>query len=229
MYARDVQGRTLTFGVSGKLVRNSLIMFDRETGSLWSHLTGEAISGPMTGLRLTVVPSVQTTWGLWHKDHARAQILAGSEGELSDPYDLYFQSGSAGIEGRKHQDDRLPAKERVIGLRLSGEVKAYAFSSLARDRVVDDVVGGIPLVIVFDGSSESGAAYRRDPNGPALDFQPGGRPMSMIDTQSGSEWDGLTGAATSGSSIGAVLVAVPVTYSFWFGWADFYPKTAVYR
>ncbi len=229
MYARDVQGRRLTFGVSGKLVRNSLIMFDRETGSLWSHLTGEAISGPLNGQRLTIVPSIQTTWGLWLRDHKAAQILAVGDGTLSDPYDLYYQADDAGLEGRKHQDDRLPAKERVIGVRLGGEVKAYSFSALARDRVVNDVVGGTSLVIVFDGSSESGAAYRRDTNGQALDFQPGSRSMSMMDVQTRSEWDGLTGMASSGPSAGAVLEAVPFTYGFWFGWADFYPRTSVYK
>ena len=45
MYARKVDNRTLTFGVSGLLVRNSLVMYDRETGSLWSHLSGKALDG----------------------------------------------------------------------------------------------------------------------------------------------------------------------------------------
>ena len=229
MYARDVQGRTLTFGVSGKLVRNSLVMFDRETGSLWSHLTGEAISGPLRGQPLTMMPSTQTTWGLWQRAHLKAQALVVSPGELRDPYAGYYRAGDTGINGRKHQDDRLPAKERVIGVRLGGEIKAYSFAALARNRVVDDTVGGTPLVIVFDGSSESGAAYRRDSTGQALDFQPGARPLSMTDTQTGSEWDGLLGTATHGPSAGAVLAAVPFTYSFWFGWADFYPNTGVYK
>ncbi len=229
MYARNVQDRTLTFGVSGKLVRNSLIMFDRETGSLWSHLTGEAISGPLSGQRLTIVPSIQTTWGLWRKDRPKAQVLAVSPNELRDSYDGYYRAGDAGIEGRKHKDDRLPTKERVIGVRLGGDVKAYSFSALARVRVVDDVVGGTPLVIVFDGSSESGAAYRRDPKGQVLDFQPGTGPMKITDAQTGSEWDGLAGVATSGPSAGASLEPVPITYSFWFGWADFYPNTDLYK
>ena len=229
MYARDVQGKTLTFGVSGKLVRNSLIMFDRETGSLWSHLTGEAISGPLLGQPLTMLASTQTTWGLWHRDHPQAQVLVVGPGELRDPYAGYYKSDETGITARKYQDNRLPAKERVIGVRLGGEIKAYSFTALARDRVVDDTVGGVLLVIVFDGPSESGAAYRRDPAGRALDFQPGARPLSMTDTQTGSEWDGLAGAATHGPSAGAVLESVPFTYSFWFGWADFYPNTAVYK
>ncbi len=204
-------------------------MFDRETGSLWSHLTGEAISGPLSGQRLTIVPSIQTTWGLWRKDRPKAQVLAVSPNELRDSYDGYYRAGDAGIEGRKHKDDRLPTKERVIGVRLGGDVKAYSFSALARVRVVDDVVGGTPLVVVFDGASESGAVYRRDPKGQALDFQPGTGAMKMIDAQTGSEWDGLAGIATSGPSSGASLEPVPITYAFWFGWADFYPNTDLYK
>ena len=49
MYARDLDGKTLTLGVSGKLIRNSLVMFDRETDTLWSHLTGEALEGTPGG------------------------------------------------------------------------------------------------------------------------------------------------------------------------------------
>jgi hypothetical protein len=65
VYAREVNGKTLTFGVSGKLIRNSLVMFDRETGTLWSHLTGEALDGPLIGNDLKQVLSEQTTWGRW--------------------------------------------------------------------------------------------------------------------------------------------------------------------
>ena len=52
MYRREVEGRELTFGVSGKLFKNALVMYDRETRSLWSHFSGEALSGPMKGRRL---------------------------------------------------------------------------------------------------------------------------------------------------------------------------------
>ena len=45
MYARDVNGQLLTFGVSGKLIMNGLVMFDRETGSLWAHINGQAVDG----------------------------------------------------------------------------------------------------------------------------------------------------------------------------------------
>ena len=64
MYARPQhQGAPLTFGVSGMLWKDSLIMYDRQTRSLWSHVTGKAMKGPLQGTVLTVYPtSMQTTW-----------------------------------------------------------------------------------------------------------------------------------------------------------------------
>ncbi len=229
MYARQVDGRTLTFGVSGKLVRNSLVMFDRQTQSLWSHLTGDAIEGPLRGKQLQLVPYTQTSWALWRKVHPDTRLLRVGSGDLADPYAGYYSGSQTGIRDRKHGDDRLPAKEKVIGVRLGGAVKAYAFSALARDGVVNDELGGVPVVIVFDGRSTSGAVYRRDPGGRVLSFQAGKASLALTDLETSSAWDGLTGSARSGPLAGTVLEQVPITYSFWFGWADFYPQTEVYR
>jgi Protein of unknown function (DUF3179) len=230
VYARDVNGKTLTFGVSGKLIRNSLVMFDRETGTLWSHLTGEALQGPLAGQHLQQVLSEQTTWGRWRAEHPTTLMLEVDPIDvLFDPYQSYYGALGAGVVGRKRADDRLPVKEKVIGVRLGGEVKAYSFSALARDRVVNDTVGGVPLVVVFDPASSSGAVYRRDPGGTLLTFTAGANPLSMRDDQTGSEWDGLSGKATTGRDAGTELEQVPITYSFWFGWVDFYPNTEVYQ
>jgi len=230
VYARDLEGRTLTFGVSGKLIRNSLVMFDRETGTLWSHLTGEALQGPLAGRQLHQVWSEQTTWGRWRSEHPRTLMLAVDPSDLRyDPYQRYYDSSDAGILGRKHTDERLPVKEKVIGVRIGGAVKAYSFTALARARVVDDTVGGVPLVVVFDGPTDSGAVYRRDPGGRLLTFSPGSTALSMVDLETASTWDGLSGLAIAGTSAGTQLEQVPITYSFWFGWVDFYPNTEVYR
>ena len=183
----------MTFGVSGKLVRNSLVMFDRQTGSLWSHLTGESISGPLNGKRLQQLSSSQTTWGLWLKEHPNTVLLQADRSDVQDPYQSYYSGSDTGIISVKRTDNRLPAKERIVGIRLGGEVKAYDFSALARDRVVNDQVGGTPLVIVFDGGSESGAVYRSDPGGTLLKFtamshRPGGAGWRNAIRPAGNMW-----------------------------------------
>ena len=147
----------------------------------------------------------------------------------SDPYQDYYTGPDAGVVGRKRADDRLPLKEKVVGVRLGDKVKAYSFTALSRDRVVNDVVGGVPIAVVFDSTSSSGAVYRRDLGGTTLTFAPGSTQFSMTDTETGSTWDGLSGTATAGLEAGMELVQVPITYGFWFGWVDFYPNTEVYK
>ena len=216
--------------MSGKLIRNSLVMFDRETGTLWSHLTGEALEGPLAGHHLTQLLSEQTTWGRWRSEHPRTLMLDVDPVEVnSDPYQDYYTGPDAGVVGRKRADDRLPLKEKVVGVRLGDKVKAYSFTALSRDRVVNDVVGGVPIAVVFDPTSSSGAVYRRDHGGTILTFTPGSTPFSLTDTETGSTWDGLSGTATAGPDAGMELVQVPITYGFWFGWVDFYPNTEVYK
>ena len=106
--------------------------------------------------------------------------------------------------------------------------KAYGLTTLARDRVVNDLVGGVPVVIVFDGASESGAVFRRDHAGAVLTFRSGAAPLRMVDEETRSDWDGLTGSATSGSLAGAVLDQVSITFAFWFAWSGLYPETDLF-
>ena len=58
MYARSTPERIVTLAVSGKLWNHSLVMVDQETGSLWSHLLGRAMSGPMKGTNLKTLPGL---------------------------------------------------------------------------------------------------------------------------------------------------------------------------
>ena len=231
MYARKVGDRTLTFGVSGLLVRNSLVMYDHETGSLWSHLSGQALAGPLAGEGLQLIASTQASWGSWRRAHPETLLLAFDPSLVGDPYNTYYRSPQLGVDHDQADlvvDIRLGAKEKVIGLRLGGHVKAYSVKTLAKLKVVNDIVGDIPVVVVFDGNTESGAVFRRDPAGKALTFRAGSKPLELMDAESGSTWDGLIGRATSGPLSGMVLEQIPITYAFWFAWSDFYPEADLF-
>lgn len=229
MYARELDGKTLTFTPSGQLLMNSLTMNDKETGSLWSHLLGEAVEGPLKGRRLEVTTSQQVSWANWRRQHPDSMVWRHGRTSLDDPARAYYESQIAGSQGRAHHDDRLPAKERVLGLRVGGQAKAYTFKALDRAGVLDDQVAGVPVVIVFQAASESGAVHRRVLGDRVLHFRRGPEPLVMADDETGSVWDGLAGRAVSGPLAGSRLEKVPITYSFWFGWADFYPGSPLYR
>lgn len=231
MYARKVGDQTLTFGVSGLLVRNSLVMYDRETESLWSHLTGEALAGPLVGRRLQLIASTQASWTTWRRGHPHTLLLSLGQSLVGDPYSAYYRSPRLGVDhdqADRTSDLRIGPKEKVIGLRLDGHVKAYSFATMAKDKVVNDVIGGVHVVVVFDGASESGAVFRRDPLGEVLTFRAGPAALGLVDKETGSEWNGLNGQATSGPLHGTALEQIPITYGFWFAWSDFYPETDLF-
>ena len=100
MYAREVGGQVLDFGVSGKLYRNVLVMFDRQTDSLWSQLLGQAIVGPLKGTRLTMLPATVMTWGAWRNEHPDGLLLR-KEAPSKATYASYWNSGTVGVAGKR--------------------------------------------------------------------------------------------------------------------------------
>ena len=100
MYAREIDGREFTFGVSGKLIRNVLVMYDRQTEALWSQLIGEAVEGEMIGTELTYLPSWFTTWSEWKHMHPDTLALTKPYSGGRDPYASYYASNRAGVIGQ---------------------------------------------------------------------------------------------------------------------------------
>ena len=225
MYARTVNGRVLTFGVSGKLVRNSLIMYDRETHSLWSHLTGSAIDGPLKGAQLQAITAMQTTWSSWRRAYPGTKVLPHDYPGQRDRYLRYFANGDAGILGRKRDDRRLDAKDKVIGIRVLDHPKAYALAAVRRVKTVNDTLADVPLAVF--GTADTASVFRRDLGGQSLTFQASAS-GSIQDRETGSTWDPLTGRAITGPLAGSALTAIASTTSFWFGWFDFFPGTGLW-
>jgi hypothetical protein len=236
VYARQFSSQTLTFGVSGKLIMNALVMYDHQTDSLWSHFTGDAITGPFTGTRLEIVPALQTTWGRWKELHPDTLVLAQSGRYLFDGFDAYasyYTNSAAGIIGETRTDDRLYKKEFVVGLLIDGQAKAYAFGDLNDQPVVNDSFAGQQLVVTFDPESATGGTFSREVDGRTLTFQPipdsadSGSPL-MVDNETGSLWLMLTGEAVDGELAGTKLEQIPSNYSFWFAWKDWHPSTQLF-
>ena len=230
MYDRNVEGELLTFGVSGMLYRNGLIMYDRETESLWSHILGQAVGGDYQGTSLTFLPALQTTWSEWLKRQPETLVVNPTLYSNYDVYDGYYWSADAGVIPRApNSDTRLPPKQYIIGVRLNGDVRAYPFEVLSEEPVVNDTMADIPLVVFFDKASSSGAVFERTlPDGTLLEFTAGAQPDRAVDSETQSEWDIFTGTALSGPLAGTQLTQVPITYAFWFGWADYHDNSSIY-
>ena len=175
MFDARIEGRRLEFGVSGLLYQSDVLMYDRATESLWSQLAFEAISGPLSGTELEVVPATHTTWGDWRGSHPETRVLSFQTGHIRD-YDRDPYAGYAEVPGLyfpvSQRDDRYPAKSWVAGIVLGGQARAYPFSELARTGGdwVSDRIGKESLQIRFDPATRRVDA--RDARGQALPVIP---------------------------------------------------------
>ena len=158
-----VNGRELTFGVSGLLYNSDVLLYDRQTNSLWSQLLAQAISGPLKGSRLAMLPLTQTTWADWRRLHPGTVVLSTNTGSarpyLHNPYDGYEESEALMFPVAFRAAGFHP-KERVLGLKLGGESKAYPFVELGKaGSAIADHIGGMPVTIRFDKTARRATAH----------------------------------------------------------------------
>lgn len=238
MYVRPQhEGKPLSFGVTGKLWKDSLVMYDRETGSQWSHVTGAAMRGPLKGQKLQVVPALMTTWAHWKRLYPSGKILAKRPGLFgaagaSNVYRSYFEDPfRLGIFGTRNPDEALPGKEFILGVSAKGQRVAYAFRHLSRRPLVNDTVKGNPVVVVFSPQDATAAAFFRRADGRGLTFEnlrDRDGVWLMDDRETGTTWRAFEGTAVAGRLKGARLEAVPATQAFWFAWKQIYPDTRLW-
>ena len=99
MYSRVIEGEEYTFGVSGKLIMNVLVMYDHQTRTLWSQFLGRGVEGELSGVELEVLPVTQTTWDSWKTLHPDTKVLDKRGRYRTDRYQGYYSSGRTGVIG----------------------------------------------------------------------------------------------------------------------------------
>lgn len=168
-FSAEVNGKPQTFGVSGLLYNNNLLFYDWETESLWSQLLGKAVTGAASGKKLLQIPTQMTTWGAWKKRHPKTRVLSPHTGfhrnyEM-DPYSLYADNTNRTMFPVEYRDKKLRLKERVIGLSIGREYRAYPVALLTNATLnpIQDQLNGVQLQIRYDASTRT--AEISDANG----------------------------------------------------------------
>ncbi len=151
VYSRTVEETLYTFGVSGRLYKSNVLLYDHQTESLWSQLLEKAISGKLVGKRLKKLPSSRTKWKTWKKKNPDTTVLSTKTGYSRDygrdPYEGYYRLGTIWFPVGDVRKDLAP-KEMVLGIDLEGEYKAYPLDQLRKQPgALKDSVGGIPIEI----------------------------------------------------------------------------------
>jgi len=150
-------------------------MYDRQTESLWSQLQQEAITGPLTGAKLKILPSQLSKWEYWRTRHPDTLVLSPNLGFNRDyglnPYAEYWELGAPppgrSTSNRQKPKVKLSPLERVLGVQIDGVRKAYPFSILKKmDERIEDYIEGRKIIVNFDKKTQTG--YITDENGKAL-------------------------------------------------------------
>jgi hypothetical protein len=243
---RGPDGTTYTFGSSGFLYRSNKLMYDRPTRTLWNHLTGEPVLGELAGtdLRLKLLPVVLTTWQEWRTQHPDTLVVDIDTGFSRDystgaAYADYF-ADTGTMFPVWQRSDLLEQKAQVYALQVDGVPKAYPIEAFAEKPVINDTIGGVPVVLVSAGeivelegrsrrvglprtwsAGREIRAYTREDE----TFAPGETAGVVIDSQ-GNEWQ-VTEQALVGPH-GKTLERLPGHLAYWFGWFAFFPETDVY-
>ena len=242
-YDRRVDGRVLDFGTSGLLWNSALVMYDRQTESLWSHFTGTAVVGELTGTELETFPSATVPWALWRDAYPDGLVLSQDTGFNRsygrNPYPGYDDVDSRPFLFEGEVDGRYTAMTRLVGVEIDGDALAVPLQTLRDERVVAATVGDVDIVVLWEQGTASaldtadiasgddvGATGVFIPvvDGQTLTLAPGD--AGFVDDQTGSGWN-LLGKATTGPLAGAQLEPVAHVDTFWFAWGAFRPDSAV--
>jgi hypothetical protein len=241
-FDRRLSERLLDFGTSGLLRHSDLVMWDRQTESLWQQVTGEALVGELAGERLTFLPTSLLSFDEFRAAYPAGQVLSRETGHArsygANPYVGYDASARPFLY-RGEVDDRLPAMERVVGVIVGDAAAAYPFSALEKVGVINDDVGGQPVALFYAPETLSAldAATIRDSravgSGVAYDPTVEGRRLTflwqsgqIVDQETGSVWS-VAGQAVEGDLVGTQLAVRPHANHFWFALQAFYPAVEV--
>ncbi|HEX8871879.1 MAG TPA: DUF3179 domain-containing (seleno)protein, partial [Candidatus Acidoferrum sp.] len=132
--------------------QQNLLFFDLETESLWSQLRGRALTGPLAGASLRLLPVTMMPWQSWKAEHPQTLVLSFQTGYKRDyAVDPY----------RDWQLDRRMA----LVVSREGQAKIYPYSELKKaGGSLQDQIGGLSFTIRFDAERQSATVLTEAPD-----------------------------------------------------------------
>ena len=251
----DGQELTLDFGTSGALYQSALVMYDRQTESLWTHFDGRAVMGDLIGAELAILPAAMVSWADARDASPDGRVLDRPTGPLARPYGTapypnYETADPTAAYLTETVDDRLPEKARVVGVDLGQRPVAIDRRALTVAGLVAVDIGDRHLIALWEpgtasaldgeavaGGLEVGAVgvFDATVDGRRLTFDQVGDQVGdrVGDTGAGGavvdretgSMWSVLGRAVSGPLAGRRLQPVAHLDTFWFAWSRYHPDT----
>ena len=156
----EVNDQQLDFGVSGLLYNSDVLLYDRQTESLWSQIMSTAVTGEFKGAKLKRLPIEHTSWADWKQQYPKTLVLSDDTGYSRDyrrnPYSGYETSRALYFQVSNKAPAYFHPKERVLGLEIDNQFKAYPFSEIdkAGKAVISDELAGQRVELHWDKKNQ---------------------------------------------------------------------------
>jgi len=128
-------------------------------------------------------------------------------------------------------DAWLKPQEPVILFQIGDDARAYPLQILIWHEIVNDTVGGVPVLVTFCPLCNTAIAFKRTVDGRVLDFGTTGRlrfsNLVMYDRQTESWWQQATGEAIAGELTGKRLEFLPAAIVSWEAFKAAHPDGKV--
>jgi hypothetical protein len=233
VFRAEAKGQPLVLDNAG-VVEGNEVFKDRGTGSRWQQSSLQAISGPLQGVHLDLYPFLLTSWQEWRRLHPDTLVLKPLPGYADQiaAKNKMIREGLSGLGAAPadvtYHDDRLKPKTMVLGVDVAGASKAFPLDALRRVRVINDTLGGKPVLIVHQPASDTTTAFVARGGGRALTFTAANAEASeLVDKETGSRWNAY-GECVSGRLKGSALEMIVLEPEYWFAWSEFHRDTAIY-
>ena len=227
MLGREIDGLILTFHLAG-INNQNFLMRDEETGTYWQQISGLAVSGPLAGRVLKLIPSDELTFALWKTEQPNGTVLKDAPAYASKysrkDWDVRMRKAPTVLS---YAQPGLAPRDLMLGIRAFGGARAFPYDAVLRQKLVQDRVGSEPVLLVVGPDEQSVRAFRV---GGPQDFYRTleGSTFFLLDSATGSKWN-FQGCATEGKATGTCLERVEVVKDYWFDWRHYNPATTVYR
>jgi hypothetical protein len=214
-----------TFGVSGRLINNNLVMYDRATETWWPQILATAIPGPWNEnpdiASLSEFRLVWTTWERWRRHNPETRVLSTDNEHTRnygrDPYGAYnprrgYYENDRLLFPSLDSDGRFDKKTVVMGARTAEGSVAFLKDAIRSETVMSGQIGDSPVVATYDPRYDTAYVYR-NPTETAYAYQDG------------------TVVAPGGDGYAPDELPLERIHTFdamWFAWSGYYPDTNVY-
>lgn len=230
---RKINGEITTFGVSGLLYNTNLIPYDRLTNSNWSQIRLDCVNGSLLGDEIETYQMVETTWKTWKGMFPNSSVVTTNTGFSRNyaqyPYGDYKSNDNKLLFPVTPNDDRIPKKERVLGLIQNKKAKIYTFNLFENGtKIINDQFEGLDLIVVGNKDKNFIAAFEKNSNGETRTFTVIDEGENIMQDDKGNKYN-LFGTITEGVDKGEQLISTTTSFmGYWFSFGAFYANAEIY-